>query len=91
MALEAGPAEEVLWSEQEVTEPVNYLYEHRSEAGDGENFKAGTFKTATNHITPYLLQGPPKTAKMCMPFRFPYEGRGPLMSVSSAKIHLCRH
>jgi hypothetical protein len=59
------PKEKANWNEQEVTALINYLYEHRAEAGDGGSFKNTTFNAAAAHIGPFLTQGPPKTAKRC--------------------------
>ena len=37
------------WSEEEVTDLVDYLYQHRSE-GTGGNFKAQTFTSLSHHL-----------------------------------------
>lgn len=44
---------------------VDYLYEHKSEAGDGGSFKTTTFTGAATSIAHLLTQGPAKTAAMC--------------------------
>ena len=52
------------WTDIEVTELIAYLYTHRSEGEQG-NFKVSTYAGAAAHISGYLVQGPPKTMKMC--------------------------
>jgi hypothetical protein len=53
------------WDEGEVSALVDYLCEHRSEAGDGGSFKASTFNAAAEAIQPFHKSGPPKTSAMC--------------------------
>jgi hypothetical protein len=40
----------VRWSEEEITDLVDFLYEHRSEGSAG-NFKAKTFKALARHLS----------------------------------------
>ena len=51
------------WNIDETNELVQYLWDHRAEAGDGGNFKSQTLTAAMQHITPYHSQGPVKDAK----------------------------
>lgn len=44
---------------------VDFLWEHRSEAGDGGTFKDTMFNAAADHIAKYWTTGPTKTAKRC--------------------------
>lgn len=63
-ALPATEKKEVtVWTEAETTALVDYLVEHRAEAGDGGNFKAASFNNAAKHIAPLLNRGLVKTAK----------------------------
>jgi hypothetical protein len=57
--------EQAHWNNAEVNALVNYLYEHRLEAGDGGSFKDVTFNNTLTSIAPLLSQGPVKTGKMC--------------------------
>ena len=51
------------WNIDETNELVQYLWDHRAEAGDGGNFKSQTLTAAMQHITPYHSQGPVKDVK----------------------------
>lgn len=48
---QAGPAplKHRIWTEQEISDLVNYLYDHRSE-GTGGNFKQATFTNLTRYL-----------------------------------------
>lgn len=61
----SGKLPKAQWNDAEVDALVDYLHDHKAEAGDGGNFKASTFNAAAAHIKPYLLHGPMKTGKMC--------------------------
>jgi hypothetical protein len=65
MALPSASAEKerAKWNDRETTELIQYLWEHRSEGGDGGGFKPPTFKAAAEHIAPYHTSGPVKTTK----------------------------
>ena len=54
-----------VWSREETTALIDYLYEHRSQVGSGGNFKAATFDAAAEAISPLLKDGPTKTGRMC--------------------------
>ena len=58
-------AERAQWNDQEVTALVDYLHEHRAEAGDGGSFKGSTFNAAATQLVPFLTSGPKKTGTMC--------------------------
>ena len=51
---QAGPAPPKRWTDQEITDLVDYLFEHRSE-GSGGNFKAATF----NNLVQYMAERHP--------------------------------
>ncbi|KAF8802644.1 hypothetical protein BYT27DRAFT_7056616, partial [Phlegmacium glaucopus] len=53
------------WNDAEVLALVNFLWEHRAQAGDGGTFKDTTFNAVAEHITKHWATGPPKTAKHC--------------------------
>ena len=57
--------EKAQWNGTEINALINYLYVHRSEVGDGGNFKIVTFNATAIYIGPHLTQGPTKTGKMC--------------------------
>ncbi|KAF8145042.1 hypothetical protein K438DRAFT_1945226 [Mycena galopus ATCC 62051] len=44
---------------------IEYLLEHRAEAGDGTNFKATSFRGAATHVNLTRIKGGPKTGKSC--------------------------
>ena len=44
---------------------INFLITHKSEAGDGLNFKASVRTAATAHIQPVTTKGGPKHADKC--------------------------
>jgi hypothetical protein len=52
------------WDDDELNSFIDYLYEHRSEAGEG-GFKASTFNNAAIHIAALRVVGPPKEGKHC--------------------------
>jgi len=62
MTTEAGARAN--WKDQEVSALVDYLLEHKAEAGDGGNFKESTFTRAAAHINDLQL-GVAKTTKQC--------------------------
>ena len=51
------------WNDVEMTRLVEYLWEHRSEAGDGGSFKATTWNAAATYLAPYQTAGPVKSGK----------------------------
>ena len=54
-----------VWSAEETIALVDYLYQHRSQAGNRGNFKTATFTAAAEAISPLLKHGPEKTEKNC--------------------------
>jgi hypothetical protein len=70
VALEDQEAQEAqaakaVWSAEETTALIDYLYEHRPQAGNGGNFKTASFTAAAEAISPLLKYGPEKTGKIC--------------------------
>jgi hypothetical protein len=65
MATSSVQSAKARWSDSEVNALLDYLHEHKAEAGDGGNFKANTFNGAAARIKQHLSQGPTKTSKMC--------------------------
>ena len=57
--------ENAIWNDVETQSLINYLIEHKSEAGDGVKFKDPTFTGAAEAILPLRTKEPPKTGKMC--------------------------
>jgi hypothetical protein len=57
--------QKAVWSSEETAAFIKYLYENRSQAGDGGNFKSATFTATSEVISPLLQYGPKKTGKMC--------------------------
>ncbi|PPQ97013.1 hypothetical protein CVT26_006439 [Gymnopilus dilepis] len=51
------------WTSAEESAFVDFLFEHRAEAGDGGNFKATTFQKALTHIAPFFKRGAAKSVK----------------------------
>jgi hypothetical protein len=51
------------WNDTETTHLVDYLWQHRAQAGDGGNFKTATFHAAAQHIAEFRTLGPVKTVK----------------------------
>ena len=58
-------AQKAVWSREETTALVDYLYEHRLQADTRGNFRSETFAAAAEAISPLLEDGPEKTEKMC--------------------------
>jgi hypothetical protein len=57
--------QKAVWSPEETTALVDYLYEHRLQADTRGNFSAEMFAAAAEVISPLLEDGPEKTEKMC--------------------------
>ncbi|KAF8806875.1 hypothetical protein BYT27DRAFT_7292271 [Phlegmacium glaucopus] len=53
------------WTAREELALVDFLVEHKSEAGDGSSFKAATFQKAAKHLAPLLERGAAKNQKSC--------------------------
>ena len=58
-------AEKAVWNETETSALIDYLVQHKAEAGDGGNFKDATYNAAAEHITSLKTTGPAKSGKMC--------------------------
>ena len=68
MSLPAKPPRKrkAQWSDQETTQLIQYLHQHRSEGGDGGAFKGPTLNAAALHLASLRTpdaSGDPKTAK----------------------------
>jgi hypothetical protein len=61
----SAPPEKANWNEAETATLVEYLWEHRSEAGDGGTFKDVTMRAAAEHIADKHTAGPIKLLKHC--------------------------
>jgi len=57
--------EKAHWNELEVSALIDYFYQHRSEVGEEENFRAETYDAAAENIALHLSQGPKKTGRRC--------------------------
>ncbi|KAF5312245.1 hypothetical protein D9619_003790 [Psilocybe cf. subviscida] len=53
------------WSLREEASFLNFLIDHRAEAGDGCNFKKATMQQAAQHIQPLHVRGGAKTQQTC--------------------------
>jgi hypothetical protein len=62
MSQEEGKAN---WNDAETLALVDFLWEHRAEAGDGGTFKDTTFHAAADHIAKDWTTGAAKTVKRC--------------------------
>jgi hypothetical protein len=51
------------WTEVEVDALVNYMFDHRAEAGDGGNFKVSTYTAAAAHIAQFTTPPQMKSVK----------------------------
>ena len=58
------PQEKAIWNEAETAAFVEYLWEHKSEGGDG-SFKDVTMRAAAEHIADKHTAGPVKVLKHC--------------------------
>ena len=62
MAMPTGQ-EKASWNDEEIKHFLQYLVDHRSEGGEGGNFKAPTFNKAAKHIASYRKAGLVKEGK----------------------------
>ena len=53
------------WSEKEEIELINFLIEHKAEAGDSVTFKAPVWNAASQLLEKSRVKGGPKTSKAC--------------------------
>ena len=55
----------VLWSMVEEKAMINFLIDHKAEAGGGFNFKDATWSKVAEHLQPLRTEGGVKTGKKC--------------------------
>jgi hypothetical protein len=55
----------VSWNKTEEKELISFLVLHKSEAGDGFNFKDATWSKVAEHLRPLRTEGGVKTGKKC--------------------------
>ncbi|KAJ6610795.1 hypothetical protein B0H10DRAFT_2224725 [Mycena sp. CBHHK59/15] len=53
------------WTCPDIKRLLDFLVEHQAEAGDGENFKPKTFRTAAVDVNLICTKGGPKSYKLC--------------------------
>ncbi|KAF8584371.1 hypothetical protein K439DRAFT_1282434, partial [Ramaria rubella] len=53
------------WGNGSLEALVNFLVEHKAEAGDGGNFPETVFTQAAQMLLPFYVRGAVKTAKAC--------------------------
>jgi len=53
------------WSQQDETELINFLIEHKGELGEISSFKQSTWNAVAQHLDKVRVKGDPKTAKSC--------------------------
>lgn len=58
-------APQAYWTTSEEVALIDFLVDHKAEAGDGCSFKETTFQKAVKHIAHLLNRGASKTAKSC--------------------------
>lgn len=80
------------WNDKEIAAFIDYLHDHKAEAGDGGNFKISTFNRAAEHLAPLLTQGGKKTSAMCKTkwasasqYLILFLARADIMALSSSK------
>lgn len=57
--------ERAYWSKADETRLLEFLNDHKSEAGDGMNFKAPTWVTAAAYVNQAAFRGALKTPNSC--------------------------
>ena len=55
----------VIWTQEDKTALINFLITHKSEAGDGVNFKPSVWTATVIHMQPVSTKGGPKHADKC--------------------------
>ena len=53
------------WPTSDEAALINFLVEHKAEAGDGFSFKGATWNAAAVHMVAYTARGDPKTDHVC--------------------------
>jgi hypothetical protein len=61
----SGQQEKANWNDPETAAFIEYLWEHRSEGGNGGTFKDVTMRAAAEHIADKHDLGPIKLLKYC--------------------------
>ncbi|KAF5309877.1 hypothetical protein D9619_010561 [Psilocybe cf. subviscida] len=61
----AQKAQKAHWTPKEEQALLEFFVEHKSEAGDGGNFKQATFRQAALHLAPLHVRGTRKVGKNC--------------------------
>jgi len=54
-----------VWTSAEESAFVDFLVDHKAEAGDGGNFKTTTYQRVVGHLAPLRQRGAIKTVKAC--------------------------
>ncbi|PFH45664.1 hypothetical protein AMATHDRAFT_158264 [Amanita thiersii Skay4041] len=57
--------EKAVWTDKEKDVLVQYLFDHKSEAGDGGNFTTSFWTVVAAHLHPHLVKGSIKTSTVC--------------------------
>ncbi|KAJ7718237.1 hypothetical protein B0H16DRAFT_1425954 [Mycena metata] len=57
--------DKAVWLERDEKHLIEYLIEHKAEAGDNGNFKSSTFRGAAEHLEVTRTKGAKKTARSC--------------------------
>lgn len=65
MASKAKHASRAVWTIPDEEALMEFLIEHKSEAGDGNNFKKALWTSAATHLNTIKTRGAPKTADSC--------------------------
>ena len=55
----------VIWTQEDETALIDFLIAHKSEAGDGLNFKQSVWTVAAAHLQPITTKGGPKNGDKC--------------------------
>jgi hypothetical protein len=55
----------VVWTQEDETALIDFLIAHKSEAGDGLNFKGSVWTAAAAHMQPVTTKGGPKNGDKC--------------------------
>ena len=55
----------VIWTQEDETALIDFLITHKSEDGDGLNFKPSVWTAAATHLQPITTKGGPKNGDKC--------------------------
>ena len=53
------------WPTSDEAALIDFLVEHKAEAGNGFSFKGATWQAAAVHMAAYTVRGDPKTDRVC--------------------------